>query len=365
VLRIIREILDALDAAHKAGVVHRDLKPENVMVLGEPTPEAVRLKVLDFGIARAAGTRDTGSTATGTVGYMAPEQITAPDAVKPSADLYSRSVMFYELLVGVLPQGFWQPPSGGRSEVPRGIDELIQRGLSNDPRARPQSVADYRKAVVDALKAGGGQPRPAPKPVPPPQPARPARPQPEPGADAAPAAAAGWWSRLSGAQKLMAGGAAAFAALLLIGVVNNLGDDPAPGPVIYGPDPAPDPLYDPDPYVGPDDDDPEPAPPPQPAYPVSLSGSWYDDFQNYWDVSVDAYGRIVGRATSGPMTGASLSGQVSGAAVSFTVSGPGGYLTFTGAHDGGCHIGYQTYDAFGNLVNARLHINHPPGGPCP
>jgi serine/threonine protein kinase len=48
----------------------------------------------------------------GTRGYMAPEQITAPDAAQPSADLYSLSVMFYELLVGVVPQGHWQPPSG-------------------------------------------------------------------------------------------------------------------------------------------------------------------------------------------------------------------------------------------------------------
>ena len=51
---------------------------------------------------------------------MAPEQLTAPDTVAPSADLYSLSVIFYELLIGAPPQGHWQPPSGGRSGIPPG-----------------------------------------------------------------------------------------------------------------------------------------------------------------------------------------------------------------------------------------------------
>jgi uncharacterized membrane protein YhaH (DUF805 family)/tRNA A-37 threonylcarbamoyl transferase component Bud32 len=148
---IIAEILAGLDAAHKAGVVHRDLKPENVMLVGEPGDRGATLKILDFGVARAAGSGDTGATSLGTRGYMAPEQITAPDAAQPAADLYSLSVMFYELLVGVLPQGHWQPPSGGRSDVPPAIDKLIERGLSNNPRVRPQSVAEYGKALAEAM----------------------------------------------------------------------------------------------------------------------------------------------------------------------------------------------------------------------
>lgn len=150
---IIAEILAGLDAAHKAGVVHRDLKPENVMLIGEPGDAGVSLKILDFGVARAAGSGDTGSTSLGTRGYMAPEQITAPDAAQPAADLYSLSVMFYELLVGVLPQGHWQPPSGGRSDVPAAIDRLIEKGLANNPRVRPQSVAEYGKALAEAMNS--------------------------------------------------------------------------------------------------------------------------------------------------------------------------------------------------------------------
>jgi serine/threonine protein kinase len=154
---IIGEILSGLDAAHKAGVIHRDLKPENVMLVGEPTDQGASLKILDFGVARAAGASDTGATSLGTRGYMAPEQITAPDAALPSADLYSLSVMFYELLVGVVPQGHWQPPSAGRSDVPPAIDKLIERGLSNSPRQRPQSVAEYGKALAEAMNASFGQ----------------------------------------------------------------------------------------------------------------------------------------------------------------------------------------------------------------
>lgn len=150
---IIAEILAGLDAAHKAGVVHRDLKPENVMLANEPNDKGASLKILDFGVARAAGAGDTGATSLGTRGYMAPEQITAPDSAQPAADLYSLSVMFYELLVGVLPQGHWQPPSGGRSDVPAAIDKLIERGLANNPKIRPQSVAEYGKALSDAMNA--------------------------------------------------------------------------------------------------------------------------------------------------------------------------------------------------------------------
>ncbi|MEZ5938079.1 MAG: DUF805 domain-containing protein [Hyphomonadaceae bacterium] len=162
VANVIREILNGLEAAHQAGVVHRDLKPENVMLISEPADSGVRLKILDFGIARAPNSGDTGSTSLGTRGYMAPEQLTAPDAAQASADLYSLSVMFYEMLVGVVPQNYWQPPSGGRGDVPEAIDKLIQRGLSPSPRARPQSVAEYREALEAALssadepKAGTG-----------------------------------------------------------------------------------------------------------------------------------------------------------------------------------------------------------------
>ncbi|MDP3492764.1 MAG: serine/threonine-protein kinase [Hyphomonadaceae bacterium] len=155
---LITAILDGIDAAHAQGIVHRDLKPENVFLLSEPGEGGVRLKVLDFGLARTDGAPMGSQTLVGTPHYMAPEQITAPDTAKPSADLYSLSVMFYELLVGVLPQGHWQPPSRGRADVPPQVDQLIEAGLSNRPRSRPQSVAEYRAALLAAAT-----PKPSPQ----------------------------------------------------------------------------------------------------------------------------------------------------------------------------------------------------------
>ena len=152
---IARGIAKGLAAAHARGVVHRDLKPENVILLAEPRGADAPLKVLDFGIARAArGTKahESGSgTGLGTPHYMAPEQVTNPDQAGPAADVYSLSVMLYEMLVGVLPQGHWQPPSGGRGDVSRGLDELVREGLSNRPASRPQSMETF----LERLEKGG------------------------------------------------------------------------------------------------------------------------------------------------------------------------------------------------------------------
>ena len=159
---LVRHILDGLEAAHKRGVIHRDLKPENVILTGTPEAADAPLKLLDFGIARAPGTQDSMTgTGLGTQAYMAPEQITNPAGVTASADLYSLSIMFYELLMGVLPAGHWQPPSGGRGDVPEAIDRLIKDGLANRPLSRPQSVAEYRQRLDAALagavrRPGGG-----------------------------------------------------------------------------------------------------------------------------------------------------------------------------------------------------------------
>src|SRR6202008_1609494 len=100
---IIRNILDGLAAAHATGIIHRDLKPENIMMTGNAQAGDYRLKILDFGIARAVGENAgkqlvTTSSSTGTPLYMAPEQKTAADTVGPPADLYAVSAIFYELL---------------------------------------------------------------------------------------------------------------------------------------------------------------------------------------------------------------------------------------------------------------------------
>ena len=151
--QIIKEVLNGLEAAHAAGVIHRDLKPENIMLLGEPSATEAKVKIVDFGIALAATQRSDDSTGTGlgTQLYMAPEQIRNANAANAAADLYSVSKIFYELIVGVLPTGHWSPPSDGLSDVPKDIDQLIEKGLSANRNQRPQSAAAYRDALIAAF----------------------------------------------------------------------------------------------------------------------------------------------------------------------------------------------------------------------
>jgi serine/threonine protein kinase len=175
--QIIRDILSGLQAAHASGVIHRDLKPESIMLRGNPGEKDYKLKILDFGIARALGDKATQqlttSTATWNPLYIAPEQKTAPDSVGPPADLYAVSAIFYELLLGVAPSGRWVPPSQERPDLPSGLDAVIEKGLSSRPRSRYENVAEYLAALE---KVGITPPPPVPDPPkPPPKPPRPAR----------------------------------------------------------------------------------------------------------------------------------------------------------------------------------------------
>lgn len=152
VAQIMKEVLNGLEEAHEAGVIHRDLKPENIMLLEEPSETKARIKIVDFGIALATKTPATTSgTGLGTQAYMAPEQARNADMANPAADLYSVSRIFYELIVGVLPSGHWRPPSAGRSDVPEGLDTLIEEGLSLNRDVRPQSAETYRQRMIDAI----------------------------------------------------------------------------------------------------------------------------------------------------------------------------------------------------------------------
>lgn len=162
VRQIIEQILDGLATAHDAGVIHRDLKPENIFVTSA-NEHSVQVKILDFGIARAVGSGTESTGALGTARYMAPEQLTSAELAGPSADLYAVSVMFYELLVDVLPTGHWQPPSTGRTDVPQSIDLLIEKGISNRPANRIQSAREYADALNRSHSENGVKPAtPAP-----------------------------------------------------------------------------------------------------------------------------------------------------------------------------------------------------------
>src|SRR5215467_9142320 len=94
------QVLEALGYAHKSGIIHRDLKPDNIMLL-EPQSE-LRIKVLDFGIARMVGGENLTVTGEGfgTPAYMSPERITGTQGNDPRIDIYSVGIILYEMLTG-------------------------------------------------------------------------------------------------------------------------------------------------------------------------------------------------------------------------------------------------------------------------
>ena len=223
---IIRAVLEGLAAAHATGVVHRDLKPENIMLLGDPQARDYRLKILDFGIARAVGTtshQTTSSSSTGTPLYMAPEQKTAADTVGPPADLYAVTAMLYEILIGVAPEGRWGAPSRERKDLPPGVDPMVEKGLASRPRSRYQSAEEY----IAALDGIGGRPLEAAEPPAPLLPAESAQPHERPTASiwaglvtrSRVQSPASWalWDRLSTPQRIVFAIAAVAAAGGLFG----------------------------------------------------------------------------------------------------------------------------------------------------
>lgn len=162
-LRYVDGILEALEYSHRAGVVHRDIKPGNVMIT-----EAGRVKVMDFGIARAVS--DSSSTVAettaivGTAAYFSPEQAKG-ESVDARADLYSAGVVLYELLAGRTPfrgdtpvavayQHVSEaplPPSEINDTIPRALDAIVLRALAKDPFQRPQDAASFREALDETV----------------------------------------------------------------------------------------------------------------------------------------------------------------------------------------------------------------------
>ncbi|MBI2374307.1 MAG: protein kinase [Deltaproteobacteria bacterium] len=166
-LEIGRQIAEAIGAAHAEGLVHRDLKPANVMLV----PPNERVKVLDFGIARAfASDQEVALTRVGqivgTPTYMAPEQIVGNAKLGPSADFYSLGVVMYAMLTG-------EPPFlGGVAEILEqhvrsapepapdadGLGPIVMSLLAKDPGQRPAN-ADEVIRQLDELRAGWTRPK--------------------------------------------------------------------------------------------------------------------------------------------------------------------------------------------------------------
>ena len=155
-LDVLEPVLDALATAHRAGIVHRDIKPENVLLADDG-----RVKVADFGLARAVST-STAATAAGvllgTVAYLAPEQVERGVADARS-DVYAAGVLLFEMLTGSTPfegetalQVAYQhvhddvpAPSTRASGIVREVDDIVLAAAAHDPDERP---ADARELLI-------------------------------------------------------------------------------------------------------------------------------------------------------------------------------------------------------------------------
>jgi eukaryotic-like serine/threonine-protein kinase len=164
-LAVLEQILAAVAAAHRAGMVHRDIKPENVLVAEAPGSgnlvDSV-VKVADFGLARAVeeASAEEGGQLMATVAYVAPELVTEGRA-DTRTDIYSAGIVLFEMLTGRVPYDgdrpvdiAWQhvdqqvpPPSKFVAGLPRAVDELVAKATDRDPGRRPSDAGAFLSEV--------------------------------------------------------------------------------------------------------------------------------------------------------------------------------------------------------------------------
>ena len=162
-VRIAREVADALDYAHRHGVIHRDIKPENILL------HDGRVQVADFGIALAVSRSDGGSRMTetgmslGTPHYMAPEQAMGERDITPRADIFALGCMTYEMLCGEPP--FTGPTAQAiiarmmteepraltlqRKTIPHHVEAAVRTALEKLPADRMASAAEFAAALAN------------------------------------------------------------------------------------------------------------------------------------------------------------------------------------------------------------------------
>ena len=157
-VRLLSAAMEGIEVAHRAGIIHRDLKPDNLMIT-----DAGSVKVMDFGIARAAGSGHLTRTGllVGTLRYMAPEQIQGEE-VDHCADIYSLGAVLYQTITGRRPfegpsdyaiiraqiEEMPPPPSSVVPGVPAWLDRAVLRALAKKPADRFQSVEELRRFLA-------------------------------------------------------------------------------------------------------------------------------------------------------------------------------------------------------------------------
>ncbi|MBM3908032.1 MAG: protein kinase [Gemmatimonadetes bacterium] len=170
----VQQIAAGLQVAHELKIIHRDLKPENIMVTRNPdgTEKAV---VMDFGLAkeRRAGAELEKLTATGiilgTPEFMSPEQLRGKP-LDPRTDVYSLTLMTYEMLTGKLPfEGRNQqemmiarlrndPISirSRRADIPEGVEKVLNKGMARNADDRYPTTVEFANELLAAAAGGGG-----------------------------------------------------------------------------------------------------------------------------------------------------------------------------------------------------------------
>jgi TonB family protein len=159
IVAIVHQVADALDYAHRHGIVHRDVKPANVMIL-----EDGRVKVMDFGVARLDTSNLTAvGTVVGSVRYMAPEQMMG-ERVDGRADVFSLAAVAYELLTGRAPfpgktitevvsrvvHGSHVPPRDVDARLPEDLNGVFARAFAPPPEKRHAQASDLARDLQRA-----------------------------------------------------------------------------------------------------------------------------------------------------------------------------------------------------------------------
>lgn len=169
-LVLLDPVLEALNAAHAAGFVHRDIKPENVLISDDG-----RVKVADFGLARAVSSSESTQTAgmiIGTVTYLSPEQVERGDADARS-DIYSTGILLFEMITGSVPHSGESPlaiayqhvnsdipaPTTILPGLPKEADALVLAASNRDPNLRYQNAHEFL-ADIRRIRATLPAPRP-------------------------------------------------------------------------------------------------------------------------------------------------------------------------------------------------------------
>ena len=160
-LRLFREICRVVQYAHQKGIIHCDLKPSNIFVSDEGGQ--AKIKIIDFGVARAAGGSllglvdfDDSGVVIGTPAYMAPEQAAGMEDIDTRTDIYSLGVLLYELLTGTPPFSMREFKEAGIKAILRMVQEDVplvpSQRLKEEEGKGMREIAELRNVALDQLR---------------------------------------------------------------------------------------------------------------------------------------------------------------------------------------------------------------------